>query len=154
VIGLLLLSRAKRSFSEDDALMATTFAMQATVALENARLYNEVTGINQMMERMVAQRVEELNKAYNTLEKHDKNKSAFIQVAAHELRTPLTVIKGYLGMLRAEDAIQNNPMLLQAIQGVLQGTNRLHQIVNSMLDVARLENQVVMPHVESKSVWD
>jgi signal transduction histidine kinase len=152
VIGLLALSRASDSFTEDDALLATTFAMQAIVALENARLYNEVTSMNQMMERMVSQRVEELNNAYTTLAKHDKNKSAFIQVAAHELRTPLTVIKGYLGMLRADQAIENNPMLIQAVDGVLQGTNRLHQIVNSMLDVARLENQVIIPHVEPVSL--
>jgi signal transduction histidine kinase len=37
---------------------------------------------------------------------------------------------------------------MQAIDGVLQGTNRLHQIVNSMLDVARLENQILTPHLE------
>jgi signal transduction histidine kinase len=104
------------------------------------------------MERMVSQRVEELNKAYNTLAQHDKNKSSFIQVAAHELRTPLTVIKGYLGMLKEDVVIQNNPALLQAIQGVMLGTNRLHQIVNSMLDVARLENQVINPHVEAVSL--
>jgi signal transduction histidine kinase/DNA-binding LacI/PurR family transcriptional regulator len=152
VIGLLALSRADGSFNEDDALLTTTFAMQAIVALENARLYNEMTAMNQMMERMVSQRVEELNNAYTTLAKHDKNKSAFIQVAAHELRTPLTVIKGYLGMLRADKAIENNAMLLQAIDGVLQGTNRLHQIVNSMLDVARLENQIITPHVEPVSL--
>lgn len=152
VIGFLALSRAQTSFTEDDALMATTFAMQAIVALENARLYDEVTGINQVMERMVSQRVEELNNAYNTLSKHDKNKSAFIQVAAHELRTPLTVIKGYLGMLQGDATVQSNTMLSQAIDGVLQGTNRLHQIVNSMLDVARLDNQITNPHVEPVSL--
>lgn len=149
VVGLLVLSRAKQSFSEDDGLMVTTFAMQATVALENARLYDEVTGMNQVMERIVTERVKELNIAYATLAEHDKNKSAFIQVAAHELRTPLTVIKGYLGMLRADEVIQNNPAISQAIEGVLQGTNRLHQIVNSMLDVARLDSQVVSPQVEA-----
>lgn len=152
VVGLLALSRAKESFNEDDALNATTFALQATVALENARLYDEVTGINQVMERMVAQRVEELNRAYSTLSQHDKNKSAFIQVAAHELRTPLTVIKGYLGMLKADTVIANNPALSQAIDGVLQGTNRLHQIVNSMLDVARLDSQVINPNIEPVSL--
>ncbi|MCA2002964.1 MAG: GAF domain-containing sensor histidine kinase, partial [Chloroflexi bacterium] len=152
VIGLLALSRAADSFTEDDGLTATTFAMQAAVALENARLYDEVTGINEMMERMVAQRVEELNEAYNTLSKHDKNKSAFIQVAAHELRTPLTVIKGYLGMLQADPVIQSHETLAQAIEGVLQGTTRLHQIVNSMLDVARLDNQITSPHVEPVSL--
>jgi signal transduction histidine kinase/DNA-binding LacI/PurR family transcriptional regulator len=152
VVGLLALSRSQGVFSEDDGLMVTTFAMQAIVALENARLYDEVTGINQMMERMVAQRVKELNSAYNTLSKHDKNKSAFIQVAAHELRTPLTVIKGYLGMLQADTVIQENDRLSQAVEGVLQGANRLHQIVNSMLDVARLDNQIVNPHVEPVSL--
>ncbi|RJP48977.1 MAG: GAF domain-containing protein [Anaerolineaceae bacterium] len=152
VTGLVVLGRAKRAFNEDDALLATTFALQATIALENARLYNEVTSMNQMMERMVSERVEELNNAYKTLEKHDKNKSAFIQVAAHELRTPLTVIKGYLGMLRADASIANNPMLTEAVEGVLRGTNRLHQIVNSMLDVARLENQVITPHIENVSL--
>jgi signal transduction histidine kinase len=152
VVGVLALSRSKSSFTDDDGLMATTFAMQAIVALENARLYDEVTGINQMMERMVSQRVEELNTAYSTLSKHDKNKSAFIQVAAHELRTPLTVIKGYLGMLQGDSIIKNNEALAQAIEGVLQGSNRLHQIVNSMLDVARLDNQITNPHVEPVSL--
>jgi signal transduction histidine kinase len=152
VIGLLVLSRSNSAFTDDDGLMATTFAMQAIVALENARLYDEVTGINEMMERMVSQRVEELNNAYTTLSKHDKNKSAFIQVAAHELRTPLTVIKGYLGMLQSDTIVQSNDMLSQAIEGVLQGTNRLHQIVNSMLDVARLDNQITSPHVEPVSL--
>lgn len=152
VVGLLLISRADAPFTEDDGLLATTFSTQATIALENARLYHEVMDMNQMMERMVSERVEELNKAYQTLEKHDKNKSAFIQVAAHELRTPLTVVMGFLGMLQNDATIKGSPMLSEAVQGVLRGTTRLHQIVNSMLDVVRLENQVITPHFESVSL--
>jgi signal transduction histidine kinase len=123
--------------------------LQASIALENARLYDDLNRFNQMMERMVEQRVEELNNAYVTLEKLDKNKSDFIQVAAHELRTPLTVIKGYMGMIKSAPALQSNSGLVQAMEGVMQGTDRLHQIVNSMLDVARLENQVLAPHLEA-----
>jgi signal transduction histidine kinase len=150
VAGMLTLSRkAPAAFSQDDVLLATTFALQASIALENARLYDELTRFNQMMERMVEQRVDELNSAYGTLEKLDKNKSDFIKVAAHELRTPLTVIKGYMGIIKSAPAVQNNPPLVQAMEGVLQGTDRLHQIVNSMLDVARLENQVLSPHLET-----
>ena len=36
--------------------------------------------------------------------------------------------------------------------GVLQGTDRLHQIVNSMLDVARLESQVLAPHLDAITI--
>jgi signal transduction histidine kinase/DNA-binding LacI/PurR family transcriptional regulator len=150
VVGMLTLSRrAPASFNQDDVLLANTFAIQASIALENARLYDDLNRFNQMMERMVEQRVDELNSAYQTLAKLDKNKSDFIQVAAHELRTPLTVIKGYLGMIKTAPTVQENPTLRQVTDGVIQGTNRLHQIVNSMLDVARLENQVLTPHLEA-----
>ncbi len=150
VIGMLTLSRsAPASFNQDDVLLASTFAIQASIALENARLYDDLNRFNQMMERMVEQRVDELSSAHNTLEKLDKNKSDFIQVAAHELRTPLTVIKGYMGMMKGSPVIQSDSLLRQAMEGVMQGTDRLHQIVNSMLDVARLENQVFSPHLES-----
>src|SRR5215216_1319407 len=150
VDGMLTLSRsAPTSFTRDDVLLANTFAIQASIALENARLYDDLNRFNQMMERMVEQRVEELNSAYQTLEKLDKNKSDFIQVAAHELRTPLTVIKGYMGMIKSSPAVRDDASLAQVMDGVIQGTNRLHQIVNSMLDVARLENQIITPHLES-----
>src|SRR5215216_2543501 len=150
VIGMLTLSRsAPAAFNQDDVLLASTFAIQASIALENARLYDDLNRFNQMMERMVEQRVDELSNAHNTLKKLDKNKSDFINVAAHELRTPLTVIKGYMGMLKSSPAIQSNPTNTVAIEGVIQGTNRLHQIVNSMLDVARLENQVIATHQET-----
>jgi signal transduction histidine kinase/DNA-binding LacI/PurR family transcriptional regulator len=150
VTGMLTLSRsAPAAFNQDDVLLAGTFAIQASIALENARLYDDLNRFTQMMERMVEQRVEELNSAYRTLEKLDKNKSDFIQVAAHELRTPLTVIKGYMGMLKSTPVVQQDSSLSQAMEGVIQGTNRLHQVVNSMLDVARLENQVITPHLEA-----
>jgi len=150
VIGMMSLTRkAIGAFSRDDLLLVTTYAMQAAIALENARLYEEQTRFNELMERMVSQRVEELNSAYTTLEKLDKNKTSFIQVSAHELRTPITVMKGYLGMLKSNPAIKENEALDQAVDGVLKGTDRLHQIVNSMLDVARLEGQNVEPHFDT-----
>jgi signal transduction histidine kinase/DNA-binding LacI/PurR family transcriptional regulator len=148
-IGMLTLTRSEPSaFNHDDALLASTFALQAAIALENARLFDEVTRFNEMMERMVEQRVKELGVAHDTLKKLDKNKSDFIDVAAHELRTPLTVIKGYMGMVKNAPALKSNPELAQAVDGVVQGSERLHQVVNSMLDVARLENQVLSPHLD------
>ena len=150
VIGMLVMSRERAgAFIQDDVLLASTFAVQASIALENARLYDDLNRFNQMMERMVEQRVNELSSAHNTLQKLDQNKSDFIQVAAHELRTPLTVIKGYMGMIKAAPSIKENTMLTQAMDGLIQGTDRLHQIVNSMLDVARLESEVLQPHLEA-----
>ena len=152
-VGMLTLTRSEPSaFNPDDVLLASTFALQASIALENARLFNEVTRFNEFMERMVEERVNELGVAHDTLKKLDQNKSDFINVAAHELRTPLTVIKGYMGMVKAASAVKTNAELAQAEDGVLQGSERLHQVVNSMLDVARLENQVLNPHLDETSL--
>ena len=153
VIGMLTMSREKdNAFNKDDVLLANTFAIQASIALENARLYDDLNRFNQMLERMVEERVDELSRTLNRLEKLDKNKSDFIQVAAHELRTPLTVLKGYLSMLKGAPEIENNQALMPVMDGVILGTERLHQVVNSMLDVARLESQVVAPHLEKVSL--
>ena len=59
VMGMLILSRsAPAAFNQDDVLLVSTFAIQASIALENARLYDDLNRFNQMMERMVEQRVE------------------------------------------------------------------------------------------------
>jgi signal transduction histidine kinase/DNA-binding LacI/PurR family transcriptional regulator len=153
VNGMLTLSRKDAAaFNRDEVLLARTFAIQASISLENSRLYADLNRFNQLMERMVEERVEELNKTLNRLEKLDRNKSDFIKVAAHELRTPLTVIKGYMGMIKTAPVVQDNALLQQAMDGVLQGTDRLHQIVNSMLDVARLESQVLTPNFDNVSL--
>jgi signal transduction histidine kinase len=101
---------------------------------------------------MVQQRTEELNQALRALERLDKKKSDFISVAAHELRTPLTVMKGYTTMMENNATIKANTYLFESVKGVLSGTERLHEIVNSMLDVARIENQVLEPHLDLVSV--
>jgi signal transduction histidine kinase len=150
VVGMVSLTRrARGAFSREDVLMATTFALQAAVALENAALYEEITRFNQQLEQMVQQRTEELKKALATLERMDKNKTDFINVAAHELRTPLTIMKGYLGMLQSNETVKAAPVLAQALDGILKGTERLHEIINSMLDVARIDNQVLNLRPES-----
>lgn len=144
VVGMVSLTRRERgAFSQQDVLLAATFALQAAVALENAALYEEITRFNQQLEQMVQQRTEELRLALAKLERMDKNKGDFINVAAHELRTPLTIMRGYLQMVQADSAVQSNPYLKQALDGLDRGTQRLQEIINSMLDVARIDNEAL-----------
>ncbi len=149
VIGMVSLTRREsRAFTEDDEVLVSTFSLQAAIALENAGLYEEITRFNTQLEEMVQQRTEELHRAYQTLERMDKNKSDFINVAAHELRTPLTIMKGYTAMLHGDSSLRANEYLMQSVNGILSGANRLHEIVNSMLDVARIDSQVLDLHPE------
>jgi signal transduction histidine kinase len=83
----------------------------------------------------------DLQKTNRVLQQLDRNKLEFIQVAAHELRTPLTVLKGYANMLSTSPDLKANSTLSEVVQGILKGANRMHEVVNMMLDVTRIDGE-------------
>jgi signal transduction histidine kinase len=99
--------------------------------------------------------IQELQRTNKVLAQLDRNKLEFIEVAAHELRTPLTVMKGYINVMKMDGVVKNNPMLVEVLEGLSKGTDRLHEIVNTMLDVTRVDSdkvKVALVPVPLKSV--
>lgn len=68
----------------------------------------------------------------------EKNKE-FISVATHELRTPLTAIIGNLSMVYEDMADHLDDAVKPLVGQVYDSTIRLRDLVNDMLDVARME---------------
>jgi signal transduction histidine kinase len=134
-------SEQAAAFSPQDVSGLRILADQIAIAMRNASLYDRVTQFNERLEQTVQERTEELAKAYRTLAKMDKSKSDFIDIAAHELRTPLTLIAGYTGIL--ETITDAPPDIQLMVKGIQEGQNRLLEIVNSMLDVSKIDNQVM-----------
>jgi signal transduction histidine kinase/CheY-like chemotaxis protein len=142
VIGIISLARRETgTFKPEDVPLVSAFASQAAVALENASLYARLAHFNEELEQLVQQRTEELERAYQTLSRVDKTKSDFITVAAHELRTPLTLIQGYSSLLGS--LVQDNPDANQLVEGIRTGEGRLLEVVNSMLDISKIDAQVL-----------
>ncbi|HLF28847.1 MAG TPA: GAF domain-containing sensor histidine kinase [Anaerolineae bacterium] len=109
-------------FGEEDIQVLTTFANQAAVAIENARL------------------VAALRKAYQKLNDLDRRKSDFIAIASHELRTPLNLILGYAAMLR-EDA---HDATATQLEGVLKGAEQLRSIIDDMINLQYVDTGEAM----------
>ncbi|MBN1488057.1 MAG: GAF domain-containing protein [Anaerolineae bacterium] len=144
VIGMISLTRNEiAAFTADDTLLVLAFAGQAAIALENAALYDDIRCFNQELEAMVRQRTEELELAYARLEKLDKSKSDFINITAHELRTPLTVVKGYTQVLKVHPDFKDSPGAMPLLTGIMSGTDRMHKVVNRMLEVAKIDTQAL-----------
>ncbi len=99
-----------------------------------ATTFDEMTGHLQ-------QRTVELERTYHILEQMDRTKTSFIEVSAHELRTPLTLIKGYTQMIQLK--ANGNAEMHNLSNGILDGTERLSEIVNSMLDVSKIDNKTL-----------
>ncbi len=143
-IGLLALG-AKLSgqrFSEDDLVTVAALANQTAVALENARLVDHLVKLNQRL----TQAYRDLDKANRDLEQLDRTKSDFISIASHELRTPLTVMRGYIEMLSEHPSLDES--LKPMIAALHKSTLRLHEIMDSMFDLAQIDARALQLYLQ------
>jgi signal transduction histidine kinase len=153
VFGMLSLVReAPDPYTEEEVTLAGAFAGQAAIALENAQLYEQITRFNRELEQKVAERTRELQEAYARLERLDRAKSDFITVTSHELRTPLTVLRGYSSMLMKDDTIKENPFHHRMVSSIHTGTMRMYEIVNTMLDMVKIDSGALKLYPEPFSV--
>ena len=68
----------------------------------------------------------------------ERAKSEFVATASHELRSPLTSIKGFVELLqRSPESMSDRQR--EFVDIILKSTDRLVELVNDLLDVARIE---------------
>ena len=131
------------AFSSGNIMALSTLAGQVAVALRNVRLYDEVRRLNEDLEAQVTQRTAELEQAYQQLELLDRRKSDFITVVSHELRTPLTLINGFSQMLSDDEVVVSDALRKRLVDGIVAGARRMGGIVDSMLDVVKIDSRTL-----------
>lgn len=136
-IGLLGLGPKPRRYTPEDLNLLAAIASQTGVALENARLVENLKKLNIQVREAYAF----LDKANHDLAKLEMTKSNFISIASHELRTPLTSIKGYTEMLLENPDLNEDVRVF--VKGIHKGTLRLHEIMDSMFDVAQMDSRAI-----------
>ncbi len=117
-------------FTQEDANIYTTLALQVAVALQNARLYVEQSAT-------VAQ-----------LRELDRLKSSFLANMSHELRTPLNSILGFADVILEglDGPLTDN---MQTDLGLIykNGQHLLH-LINDVLDMAKIESGKMNLNIE------
>lgn len=136
-IGLLALGpkASGASYFTEDIELLHTLADQTAVALQNTRLVESLMRVNKEFRRAYSA----MEDAHTKLKRIDRTKSDFISIASHELRTPLTILSGYSQMLMEAPELQNNKDYAAFLSGIYEGSQRLHEIVESMLEVAKID---------------
>ena len=118
IVGSLMFlsTRPERHYSLDDLNLAEDLTRRASLAINNARLYNE---------------------AQQALRVRDQ----FLSIAAHELKTPITSIMGTAQLLQrsAEREGSANPRDIRRLQLLNDQTRRLNRLLDSLLNLSRLE---------------
>jgi signal transduction histidine kinase len=131
------LVRTSRAIASGDLTKRTEIASKDEIGVL-AHSFDKMT-------ENLQQRTFELEKTNRILEQMDRTKMRFIQVAAHELRTPLTIVQGYAQMVKMK--ANGSEEFAKYSGAILDGTGRMVEIIDSMLDVSRIDtNQLeVMP---------
>jgi signal transduction histidine kinase len=109
------------SFSEKEITLLRTFADQAVIAIQNARLFREIQDKSAQLE--VASR----------------HKSEFLANMSHELRTPLNAIIGFtrIVMRRSQESLE--PKQYENLEKILASGEHLLALINSILDLSKIE---------------
>lgn len=141
VLGVLyVIGRTPQQFCDDDQRLLSALADQAAIAIENARLYEQVRQHTEKLETLVIERTRELQAAYRKLEAASRHKSEFLANMSHELRTPMNAIIGFtrLVMRRSKDVLA--PRQYENLEKILLSAEHLLALINEILDLAKVES--------------
>ena len=133
VEGILELYRDKsRQFTDVESAVAEPFALHAAMALENAKLRDELK-LN----------LEAAQKAFEEMKDLDRMKDSLVDTISHELRTPLTMLLGYLEMLSSGMYGDVTPKMNEKFNNMLEQVKRINNLVSTMLEMSRLQDKTL-----------
>jgi signal transduction histidine kinase len=137
----------------DDRLLLRTLANQSSIAIENAKAFDEIAKLNETLEARVEERTQELREMQGQLMHAEKMKSLGQLVAgvAHELNNPIGFVHANLQLLdeyvkKLSDAQQTGAdtakireTIAKLIQRSREGTQRVKKIVQDLRTYSRMD---------------
>jgi PAS domain S-box-containing protein len=122
-----------------DAEAIDAFALQASIALEKARLFEELRQHQQRLESEVSRRTVELTRAVSALKEADRRKDNFLANISHELRSPLVTVLGYTDLILGGKLGDVSPRQRDSLSVVAASARRLRSFIEELLEYSRYE---------------
>ncbi|HET9596052.1 MAG TPA: HAMP domain-containing sensor histidine kinase [Anaeromyxobacteraceae bacterium] len=135
--GLLVVAAARLRRSDPEGIDA--FALQASIALEKARLFGALRSHEAQLESEVQRRTVELRRAVAALEDLDRRKDNFLANVSHELRTPLVTVLGYTDLLLSEKLGELSQRQRDCLRVASSSGRRLRSFIDELLEFSRYE---------------
>jgi signal transduction histidine kinase/HAMP domain-containing protein len=134
--GLVVLRKESGGFSTEVVNLLQTFAAQSVLAIQNARLFREIEEKSQQLEAA------------------NRHKSQFLANVSHELRTPLNSIIGFTRLVLRKIEGQIPDLQRENLQKVLISSEHLLNLINGLLDLAKVESGRMEVYAETFKLED
>lgn len=130
VLGGLFFGHSKRdAFSEKEEKIVVSLAAQASVAMDNARLFDG-------LERKVSERTAKLQETISELQ-------AFSYTVSHDLRAPLRAMQSYAQVLQQDCAERLDPVGNEYLARIVSAGARLDRLIQDVLTYSRISRAEV-----------
>jgi signal transduction histidine kinase len=155
LLGVIAVGRkiSGEHLAADDRQLLRTLANQSSIAIENAKAFDEIAKLNESLEARVDARTRELQETQTQLMQSEKLKSLGQLVAgvAHELNNPIGFVHANLQLLdefieklvhaeeRGEDASQYRDAIAKLLSRSREGTERVKKIVQDLRTFSRMD---------------
>jgi len=158
--GVIVLGKklSGEAYSVQDLNLLESLAIQASLAIENAQLYDQVQDFSKNLESKVSEQTKEIRQKTDHLEELLKKnealsqmKTEFLRVVNHQLRTPTSIIKGMLSML-VEGSIKGKKKKEEAIDKLYSSADRLETILDDILDAQDLIDGKPSPNLDPTDI--
>jgi GAF domain-containing protein len=119
--ALTVIRKATGEFAPDVVELLRTFATQSALAIQNARLFQELADKSRQLEAA------------------SQHKSDFLANMSHELRTPLNAIIGYSEMLQEEAQDRQQEVFIPDLEKINAAAKHQLGLINDILDLSKVE---------------
>jgi signal transduction histidine kinase len=136
-LGILL--AGPQDATEPDLGVLSSFALQASLALERALTRERMREQTRLIEGAVEERTRVLLEANERLQEADRRKDNFLANVSHELRSPLVTILGYTDLLLGDKLGPISDRQRQCLQIARNSGRRLRAFIEELLDFSRFE---------------
>ena len=130
-------------FSERSERIVSGIALQAAIAVDNARLYEATSRAAE--ERKVL--LENEREARAEAERSSQMKDEFLATLSHELRTPLSAILGWSQVLRRGS--RDGADLQRGLQTIERNARAQAQLIEDLLDMSRITSGKVLLEMQA-----